>query len=823
MGEGQPAIPIEELLLHEDWVRALARRLLGDETLVDEVVQETWLAALTRPVGELRNPRAWLARVVSNLSLRMRRDDGRRRGFLKDPELEPPRALDPSDLLEHESVRRRLVEQVLKLEEPYQTTVLQHAYQELPFQTMARLSGEPVATVRTRWRRALDQLRERCKREEFCGVYLWALLPAFVNRLPLDRGSGPAAAGTPRAMLFGAAALATTVIAVGMGVSRARDVDPDPVRPAEVAGREQARDDGNKVPEETASTRVSASAPPGAAAVSETVAETRVRGAMRWGQDLWRAPIWASNQPVQVDLYPGFDAFDQEAPSDEPERTLTLLTDDEGRFELDVPNDRSFTVYAHPLVEGAIQGPSRAGAKLFVPQGEPPQRDLEVRVFKLNAWVSGRVSDQDGIPLPDARISLHGEVHPVDPDGSYRLATSSQMEDVPLHAWAPGHAEVRRIVKPAAGAERTLDLRLPRELAVHGYVRDEKGFAISGALLSTRIGHAPATTSREDGSFDLPHLAPEWHAGLPQRIVIQRDGYARATRSVDDLVAPREEAVVELSREASATGQVIDAQTGEPIPGVYLTLGTFDGAQEPYETTSRGGGMFRFDGVQPGAWSLLAQHPRHAPKVTELLVHAAPASPAYVELEPGDRIEGAVLGETGKPLRDAQVRVRFQPKELRHPLVLDATARTDAEGRFELTGVPRADAVLLLYHRQAHSKQVPVQDVAHPTNAKFYLSPKPHGTLRGRVVDASSGAPVTSFRVSLFRTGSGPDQVPLGPQRGFAFTDPDGLWVGQDFPALIVGETVGIRVDQAAGFETWESSVVVEAVTEVPVELAPRP
>ncbi|MEW6073256.1 MAG: sigma factor [Planctomycetota bacterium] len=50
----------EDLLAHAAPLRRLARRLVADEARADDLVQDTWLAALRRPPGEERNLRGWL-------------------------------------------------------------------------------------------------------------------------------------------------------------------------------------------------------------------------------------------------------------------------------------------------------------------------------------------------------------------------------------------------------------------------------------------------------------------------------------------------------------------------------------------------------------------------------------------------------------------------------------------------------------------------------------------------------------------------------------------------------------------------------------------
>ena len=65
---------IEALLLHDGFVRALARSLLADRASADDVAQETWLRALERGHEASSLPR-WLAGVVKNLSFKRRRGE----------------------------------------------------------------------------------------------------------------------------------------------------------------------------------------------------------------------------------------------------------------------------------------------------------------------------------------------------------------------------------------------------------------------------------------------------------------------------------------------------------------------------------------------------------------------------------------------------------------------------------------------------------------------------------------------------------------------------------------------------------------------------
>ena len=73
MTENDPSNAPEALLRHADFVLGVARGLLADEGLAEDVAQDTWLAALERPFAERFDPRAWLATVARRLAFRKRR------------------------------------------------------------------------------------------------------------------------------------------------------------------------------------------------------------------------------------------------------------------------------------------------------------------------------------------------------------------------------------------------------------------------------------------------------------------------------------------------------------------------------------------------------------------------------------------------------------------------------------------------------------------------------------------------------------------------------------------------------------------------------
>ena len=74
----QRTFEIEELLSESGWLRMLAASLVADPAQADDLVQDTWLAALRHPPRTDSAPRPWLARVAHNLARNSRRGSARR-------------------------------------------------------------------------------------------------------------------------------------------------------------------------------------------------------------------------------------------------------------------------------------------------------------------------------------------------------------------------------------------------------------------------------------------------------------------------------------------------------------------------------------------------------------------------------------------------------------------------------------------------------------------------------------------------------------------------------------------------------------------------
>ena len=186
----------ETLLGQLAWVRALARSLVRDPASAEDVAQDTWLAAQS----QRDRPRsfAWLAAVTRNFARQRFRGEAsrRRRELLRARDERLPSS---AELVSRTEQQQLVVQAVMRLDEPYRSTVLLRFVDGLAPSAIARRQGVPAATVRSRSKRALEQLRVALARD-FGDRESWALL-----LLPL---AWPASA--PPALSSSATSLSTT-------------------------------------------------------------------------------------------------------------------------------------------------------------------------------------------------------------------------------------------------------------------------------------------------------------------------------------------------------------------------------------------------------------------------------------------------------------------------------------------------------------------------------------------------------------------------------------------------------------------------------------
>lgn len=154
---------IEAFLRDDGWVRALARRLASDPRDAEDVAQEAWVAMLNRATPP-RRMKAWLTGTVRNVVRSGQRGDARRRDRER-CSARPERLPSVEDVADREETRRRLVDAVFSLDEPYRTAVLCRYFEDWSTKAIAEHQGTSVAAIEKRLSRAIGQLRGRLANE----------------------------------------------------------------------------------------------------------------------------------------------------------------------------------------------------------------------------------------------------------------------------------------------------------------------------------------------------------------------------------------------------------------------------------------------------------------------------------------------------------------------------------------------------------------------------------------------------------------------------------------------------------------------------------
>lgn len=253
-GSSRPSTDFEFTQGARAELRALARLLLGDEHLAEDVVQDAWIVALQQPPRSVADPRRWLRAVVRRTAGDHRRTRRRRAELLKALPLADGDLGDPAADAEAQHARELVLRAVATLREPYKRVIELRFLEDRSIEAIAAELGRPAPTVRSQISRGVAELRAALEREEGGRNRLaLALLPLAVGREPSApfaplRAARPAVGATPL-VLFLASSVALVLGLLWFG---ARDTDRSErealaVADARVENPAQARVDAGAV------------------------------------------------------------------------------------------------------------------------------------------------------------------------------------------------------------------------------------------------------------------------------------------------------------------------------------------------------------------------------------------------------------------------------------------------------------------------------------------------------------------------------------------------------------------------------------------------
>lgn len=704
----------ERLLGQTRWLRRLALELAGDPHRAEDLVQQTWLAALGGPADladEERRLRAWLRGVVRRLAALARRGEANR--YAREQACARPEAQPPvEESLRRAALQQQVLEAVMALEPTQREVVVLHYLDELPPRTIALRIGIPAGAVRTRLHRARSSLRDRLRLERDDERRAWGLTFAAAART--GAGTAPALGSLimkTQTVLVVLAASLTSVAGVLWWTSRDPGASPPAGNAAPLAEALPAALPAPALIEAPRSAltevrRESAAPPP----AQESAASPQLRGRVVSTRLVPVAEVGVRFESI------GEPAMD----SRQDAEVLRARSDREGAFALPFPGlhgrlvteDEAFvtlldaTVGLEPPAETLVLvvAPRCDYAGVVVDEGGTPLADLAVHALVDPALLRGL---RPGVPRSELQREWWART---DALGAFELERVGWCEGLRATVDVVGY-EAASVELPAHSApDLRLVLRRPASTArsLAGRVLDPEGTPVADALV---WAEESAAQSDHEGRFVLDVAGVD--AGAPVHAAAR--GFLPAEGAVPLVLGPATEEAFVLrlgGLPLAITGRVVDPQ-GDTVAGAHVWIqdGTRlpDHEANPYRTVEEvlgfgdalesnlhrvtgEDGSFELSGLLPRAYTPWAVHPATLEVVSAGQIEAG--SEGIVLAFTGTsarRVAGRVTSYSGEPMPAVALfagrRVPLDGTRVSTPLQTERSPRTDAEGRFEFAAL----------------------------------------------------------------------------------------------------------------------------------------
>ncbi|HEY6146535.1 MAG TPA: carboxypeptidase regulatory-like domain-containing protein, partial [Thermoanaerobaculia bacterium] len=432
------------------------------------------------------------------------------------------------------------------------------------------------------------------------------------------------------------------------------------------------------------------------------------------------------------------------------------------RFQTALAALAAFTV-AWPALAGSVSG------RLLDPSGKP----VAGAAVK---WFAYRTDDQLLLDLTSgAEPAALGETKTGE-DGRFRVALDKPGVAVALRVLPAGLPSIR-LGGPYDSAEDSSleDLHVASAELLTGRVVDDQGKPVAGASV-TAVASDPYSDvdsqaiadakSGPDGAFSIP-TAP----AAPRAVLVRVAGYVPATQVQLDA---KPDLRVIVKRGGVIQGTVVDA-SGKPAAGAIVV-------SDDLAVQTDAAGTYRLVGVDTGLRAVEALwKDDFAARKDAVRVQRGAEAAVPLKLVRAATIAGTVVDETTrKPVAGVRVGASsggfiFGGRRQR----LERSARTDAQGKFRLTGLaPRAYTVSANREGFLSSSISGVTaGTSAPGSANLALAKA--ASIAGKVVD-EKGAAMPGARVRLERDGGMRGMMRRGPAAFLggqsALSGPDGAF-----------------------------------------------
>lgn len=604
-----PLEPIQKLLVHADFLRALARQLVADDSEADDVVQDVWLRSLHHPPPRGDSSKGWLARVTRNLVSDRRRNSAARRRredrVIRNAH-HPLRAGGESELAERLELLDELGRALAALPQSYREALYLRYYEDVSPEAIAARLDRPTATVKTQLRRGLELLRTDMEGRTAGRGRLGALLAPLALGVGVSRAEAATTLWTG-ILIMKKAILVTVVALVAVGSYQLIDSAP----PLDAADRELAVE----VELEAALDAPDVAADLGrlepqhvfASADSRATVDAAVERAKLFGT------VRYSNTGHGVPFY-RFLAVDGA-------RQEWITTDEVGRYRSNSAFPALFTAHLEHTPT-------------------PPE---------LGANPAGSVQRREGVSVEAVRITSNGG-----PGDSLEVITSDWIvKNVVMNASTEERAVERATLSGACdlsvnlGPTFLLDFSCPPDCVAEDF---EAEYAPLDDQFTSHAKRRAEPSAEPRLWVRFPYESPSASDSPTWQLRLRSaNGIWSGSADVPFVLGVHDVPVhIDLVEHGTLEGRVVD-QNGAPLPDMYVHMQS-NALDAKALARTDADGNYRFDLLAAGRYALFVKDTDHYPYEAAQLIRAGERHVADIALDarpPGGSLKGRLTSTTG--------------------------------------------------------------------------------------------------------------------------------------------------------------------------------
>ncbi|TWT99685.1 Regulatory protein BlaR1 [Botrimarina colliarenosi] len=420
----------------------------------------------------------------------------------------------------------------------------------------------------------------------------------------------------------------------------------------------------------------------------------------------------------------------------------------------------------------AFRGDLASRAKLFGGyQARPGEGAIRLEMREAPALRVRVESKSTGEPIAGATVRLTWtdleRDHPTDEDGAVTIrGLTPEVWTIEVHA--AGYAEDEQAISLPPAGVTTVTSKLSPGAEVRGVIRDEQSAPLAGVGVSVfpadmQGGQIEYMKTDAQGRYHFRYLPI---AAL--QFNLSKDGYVDLRPQVTTLADQNEPQELDFTLpkrpDGGSVAGIVTDEAGAPIAGARVA-NRGNSSSDLREAFTDDQGRFRidnvFDSVRGHMLSIRAEG--FAPLAKEFRPgDASTPTKVSVKLRSGHRVIGRVVDEEGKPMDGVRVYYGYGYESFHEDL--GGHVMTGADGRFEFNSLP-AD-VQFTIDKNGYSK---IQGWELPLDGDSIVDVEllSGGVIRGRVVNAQTGEPISPTTVHLTispdRTSSDPSASLSGP------------------------------------------------------------